>query len=1388
MSLDLPTLAALAAYVPEDRRHAMARGDALPEQAHGAALFADASGFTPLTEALAQQFGPQRGAEELTGYLNRFYTALIQQVHRYGGSVVSYSGDAITCWFDHDDGRRALAAGLGMQAALAQFARSPLPSGDSFSLAVKVAVAVGDGRRLLVGDPAIRLIDVLGGAVADSLAAGSALVRPGQVLIDSLAAQRLGLAGASVAAPAAAPAYFSVTALPWPVAPAPWPALPPDALNQDQLRPWLFASIYDRIVRGHGQFLTELRTGVSVFLRFGGIDYEDTAAGQRLDTYIRWVQSVLAHYEGQLLDVTLGEKGGYLYAAFGALVLHEDDSRRAAAAALELRAPPSHLAFIAPVPIGMSRGTMRTGPFGSDQRRAYGVMGDEANVAARLMSAAAAGQIIATRGVVKQLAGLFETAALPPLTVKGKAEPIPVFALTGPASQAPRPRRSHAGRTIGRLAERAQLDAALQSLLAGQGGLVVVEGEAGIGKSRLLADWLEAAAALPVRVLLGESDAIEQSTPYHAWRSVFSQLLFPPAAPSHPPGQPGPDVRRAYVLDQLEALGLAERAPLLNPVLPLELPDNDLTARMTGKVRSDNTHDVLVALLQQAAAQQPLLLVLEDAHWLDSTSWALALAAFRQVQPMLLLLATRPLPEPAPPEYQHLLSRPGALRLRLEALPHEDAVALVCQRLGVAGLPEALASLLRHKAEGHPFFSEELAYALRDAGLIAVEGGQVRVAPGVDLGQVLLPDTVEDVVTSRVDRLTPGQQLTVKVASVIGRSFPVRLLEEVHPVAADRPRLSRYLDLLQQLDFTSVSTPPPELGYIFKHVITREVVYSLLLFAQRRQLHRAVAEWYERAYARDLAPVYPLLAHHWLSASHEAAGDAESEAATLKAIEYLEKAGQAALRSDASREAAAHFEKLLAMAPADGAPALGVGALRLAQWHHQLAEAYNRLGRLDDSEQHFTRSLAYLGLPMPAAAGQLVSGMLRQVGRQTATRLRPAGRANRPALSAAALEARRLACKIYERLGLLYFLKNNAGLTLYCPLASLNLAEEIGPSPELAIAYSYVTGAAGLVPAHGLARRYEALALDTSQQVDNPVITARVRMATSVYTAGAGRLEHTAARLVQAIDAFEQTGTWEWWGVSVEMLNRVLYYQGKFEQARASAERLYAMARRREDAVQETWGLTSLMEVLVLVAPGDAVLARTPELERLVLQTGETGPRQKIHCLSALAHLGRQEWAAAEASATALMALIAGERPTSFGLLTVYTAAAETYLALWERDALPDAAHLQRQSAAAVKLLARFAGILPIGQPALFRLQGTHAWLKGRPAAARAHWAKALARAQALDMPLEAALAEFELGRHLPPADPARHARLQRAQSALRQMGVTYYDQLVAASLSEPAP
>jgi predicted ATPase/class 3 adenylate cyclase len=956
-----------------DRRQALARGDSLPDRTTGAALFADISGFTPLTEALANELGPRRGAEELTRQLNLIYGDLIAEAERYRGSVISFSGDAITCWFDQDQGRRAAACALAMQQVMSQLATITTPSGTTISLAIKVAVAAGPVRRFRIGDPAIQYLDALAGATLERLAAAEHAAEKDEVSLSAEVVARLGDSALIREWRQAEETGLRVAildGLTQPVADDPWPHLPSDALAEEQVRPWLLPGMYERERTGQEQFLAELRPAVALFVRFGGIDYDaDEAAGEKLDSFIRWAQNVIKSFDGSLLQLTIGDKGSYFYAAFGAPVAHDDDADRAVAAGLALRKP--DLGYITGVHIGISQGRMRAGPYGGETRRTYGVLGEEVNLAARLMSRAEAGQILISQRVADLVGKRYALHSIGAIAVKGKQEPALISEVLGPlAIQQAATLYSHA--LVGRETELGELLSWLGLARTGRGQIVRLEGPAGIGKSHLVAEFATRALMQGFRVAAGTCQSTTQATYYAPWRQVIRALL---ELGDEPVTTESAIARQVAAVEDYVAQTNRDwllRLPLLaKDLLGLPVDDNPTTAAFEPKLRQSALFDLVVEMMERWAGTRPLLVLVDDVHWMDEASQGLTLALGRAIaeMPILLLLAQRPSLEDRPiaPELEPLAFYH---RFSLGELPLQGIAALVASRLGGPPNPLSL-SLIQAETQGNPFFAEEVVGALRESGHLAPrENGQwylseriftalqqanylVReeghwvLAPQASLStlDLGLPDSIQGVVLSRIDRLMDEDRLTLKVASVIGRIFELDLTAYAHPSQPDADTLLEQVNRLEERDFTHPVSPlsrdaPAERLYIFKHNVTREVAYDTLLFDQRRRLHRAVGEALERIAPESV----PQLAYHTYIAEDWG-----------RALHYQIAAGEQAQKLFANGEAIEHFRKALRCA--DNLPPGDDTLYERRQIHASLGELLTTTGQYDLALHHLQEAL-----------------------------------------------------------------------------------------------------------------------------------------------------------------------------------------------------------------------------------------------------------------------------------------------------------------------------------------------------------------------------------------------------------------------------------------------
>ena len=957
------------AYIARDRRWALAGQREMPDRVEGAALFADISGFTPLTEALANELGSQRGAEELTANLGRVFHAVIEELDRRGGEVIYFSGDAITCWLDGDDGIRATAAALAMQEAMARVGQITTPGGASVQLALKVAVAVGRARRFVVGDPEIQLIDVLAGALIDDLADAEHHAEKGEVVLDPSALAAVG-DRAEIAQTRLDPerdrTFGVVRSLLVDVATV--DVAEPPLLDEALVRPWLLPAVYERLRAGRGELLAELRPAIPVFLRFGGIDYDDDPdAIEKLDDFVRRAQRIMAGYGGNVLQLTLGDKGAYLYGVFGSPIAHEDDAARAAAAALDLRDLEASTAA-RDIQIGITHGRLRSGTYGHAMRRTFVCLGDAVNLSARLMSKAPAGRIFVGDDVRDMAGDAFIWERLPDLTVKGKSATIVAHELKGSLERASRRKVRFELALIGRRKELARLDEALDLTIAGDGRIVGIAAEAGMGKSRLVAEFVRSARRRDLFVAFGECQSFGTNTSYFVWREIWRRL-FGLEDDEPPLGQ------RARLESTLSAIdsGLAARAPLLAALVGLDIPDNDLTATLDAKVRKASLEDLLAVCLRARSAQGPIILVLEDCHWIDPLSRDLLEVLGRTTAslPVLIVLAYRPTAEVGGALGVERI--PDFAELALDLLSDDDAAALIGAKLdqvvGAArdGPPDdALVRLVTERSGGNPFYIEEL--------ISFIISRDIDLADPAALLRLELPESLHSLILSRIDQMAESPRRTLKVASVVGRLFEAPILPGAYPELGTLEDVIGHLDTLRAADLVNLDRAA-EQAYLFKHVATQEVAYESLPFAIRTTLHGRIGSWLETSDPDGIERRLDLLAHHfWLSDDLErkrrylarAADAAQAAYANAAAIGYLERLTPL-LEGAARIEALLKLGKVLALTGAwvraeqvdqealDGATAFG--DLAAQGWSlSALAEVARKQGRYDQANGRLARA------------------------------------------------------------------------------------------------------------------------------------------------------------------------------------------------------------------------------------------------------------------------------------------------------------------------------------------------------------------------------------------------------------------------------------------------
>jgi len=1274
-------------------------GDASAVAARFAAtvLWLDVSGFTALSEMLGEQ-GPA-GAERLSDLLNERFGALIAVIARHGGDITHFAGDAICAvWAAAADASVEKGLCCAAQAALALQALPDDPgcrAGEP-PLRVRAGVATGDCAWTLLGSDDEGFF-VVGGAPCARAAAAAAAGQPGEVVVVASAWPLLpGAVESGDRTPAGDRRLGALQARDGGIIGAVGSAA---TLGPDAVVRFLPRVLRERLAVSGG-WLAEFRRVTVLFVGFGDGDFADPAQHAAAQAQVLALQAVVTHYDGTVHQLVAEERGATLIAAWGLSgVTHEDDARRGVEAALAMHAELTRLAV--PCAAGITTGRLFCGVRGSETRREWAIAGDRINLAARLARAAGGG-LLCDDNTARAASARLRFEALPPITLKGKARPVPVFRPLGSAASGPEAPAPASGRElVGRAAEGAQFDAWLAGCIErGCGGARLIEGEAGLGKSALLADLERRATARRVAVLRGEGDAVENATAYFAWRAVLRGLLGSAARAG------AAEVGR--VLDRLldDDPAVRARAALLEDVLALGLPETEVTAAMAPQGRADALRDLVGKLLERAAARQPLLVVVDDAQWLDSASWSLLAAAVLRAPSVLFVAALRPLSEPLPAGLRQLLD--GAVpRLAPAPLTPADTLRLVCAQLGVASLPRAAEALIVERAQGNPFFSEQLALALRDAGHLVVESGQCRLArPHADLGTLAVPDTVQGVVTGRIDRLGGDEQLTLKVAAVIGRVFGEHLLGDVHPAAPPPPGIGGQLRHLQQMDFTRPDATEPEPTHLFTHAITQEVAYELMIYAQRRQMHRAIALWFEQRFAGALDPHLALLGHHWARAGEAA-----------RAVPYLERSAAQALERFANDEVLRFVAQALVLVEQGR---LDIEPARRARWSWYQGEALLKLARYAESREHFVDALRRLGHPVPASRAHLVARLAAQAIVQWGHRRRGGAHEAR----ATERDDLLLAAHLHQRLAEVGYWGHDILTLLHSAVTSLNLAERAGASRQLQLAYHVFGFVAGLAGSPALQRSYTLRAAALAPAIGHIETDAFGAQLDAIYFNGQARWEEMDAAARRAGTLFERIGERFRWQTCVVLRAWGALHRGDDAQALALFREALAMVGSEGPTQVQLWGRAGL--VAVDLAHGGAGGVLEP-LQALLAQGVDHSDAILCHGLLALAL-----WRAGEAPASLRHVACAAQLidkwpPASFHTLLGSACVVQVRRLAWRRA--PDAM-ARAEARAALRGLRRFAGICPIGGPFVWQARAAQALAEQRAARAGRWRRRAAAEAQ----------------------------------------------------------
>ena len=1216
-------------------------------------LLADLSNFTGLTEALTAQAGAD-GAEAVGRELNAALAPLIESVLSHGGEVVKFSGDGLLCVFlagDVAPDAARLAAGTAAGAVVRG------PNGELHRW--RAAIVSGEVEFVCLGGHRGRLELVAGGAAVARAHAIVGTSPPGGLVEDADT-------GAAVA-PLREPA-------------------PAELADPSDFVP--------RYVRGRLEDSGDhwLREMATLTMMFAAI--EPGAAEGALQRQALALQATADAHGGELLR--FGFDGDRLVCeiAFGLSV--------GSAATGALEAVQCALAMrrrLVGVHVGVATGRLLLGPIGSSRRRQLTTLGSAVNLAARLMQRADADVALvddvtwaATQG---RFEGRREVAGF-----KGVGQRV-CWQVDGVATSPEAPDRPMFGRD-------AEMHA-LRWAMASDDALrrhALIEGEAGMGKTRLARELAAELRGAGTPVWTAAATPVGRDEPYAALHALLRHLCNVDDAA-------GDASQRLRAVAQHVA-GDADRAPLLADALGVAMADTPATRALSGPMRAQSIRALLTVLVDRAAGRCSVLLV-EDVHWLDSASWAWLQQVSDDVPRVRMVLTTRPVPSRLTPSEQRRLVDRAAACIQMQPLPARDVDALAAHRIGLERLPEALSQWLMARAQGNPFFVEELLRTLSaDREIEARDGKLVRAPNAAALVTRPPVPSIESAVQQRIWRLEYTEAIVLKAASVIGPSFDTATLEEL--TAAEVPRgVDAVLERLIAAEMTAVTGPGT---FVFRHLCTHEAAYKTLTPDQRSQLHGEVAASYERRLGTRADERASELAHHWTEARHR-----------TKALQWLDRAGQRALRTGADQEAATQFRRALRLAGTAEPPG------KMAAWHRQLARAQFGLGEIEGVAAEASRALELLVGPLPATPARwwacAAASLLRRISRLPM----PARTSELHDLSEGARAAGLLAESAY-------FL-NAPEKMIACAFLAVGLAERTPHAAPVSAAYGMLAMVAGMARAPRIAERWLARARERAAEADDPYELGVAWFYTGLVHASAGSWGASLEAAQRALALTEPLNADMQSGFQLTLLATNALYTSDYVSTRTWMDTVRGRAVRASNVQQQGWAcnVVSVADLhqgrhdlaLSGAARGRAIFEAERDLVSLIIAEGV--------CCAALTRSGRLT-EALEATRRAT-AHIQNARPTTWGQLEGFAGPCEAWAAALAAG-MVDCAQARVGAAPLLAKLRMFAALFPFGR-------ARRAWIEAAFDLAAGRWRNARRRLRQA----------VELGRrHLMPFEELQATRM----------------------------
>ena len=1066
-------------------------------------LFLDIAGFSKMSADLVAN--DSRGAEEIMRVLSRSFHPIIEIIALNGGVVAATAGDALIAFWRPDQDLRT-AAEAAHKAAHQILSLPDVTYAGNQSISIKLLLDFGKLNILEIGGHDGKFASVFSGDLFAKLQGNSQRMLPYQIITTDAFDHARNSQHTSDSS-GSEPIMF-----------------------RDGLGYINSPQNLDDKPNTAPNFPSEFRSIALLFIKLSADHLNNLATAQSIALTL---QKLITSQEGALLHYQSDDKGIVGLGAWGIpKTAHENKSARAVFAATEIVVALRKLGVDAQ--IGVTTGDALAGEISNTFFRQYTVLSDVVNTAAVLATHARPGQILCDLKVKQAAQFRFTFEEAKQLVPKGQTDVIVAFQPLDELNTD----ASFGQALIGRQSELEIFQSTFAQASKHHKPLVRIVAPAGLGKSHLgavLSDWL---GENGFRCLHGAADALRKATAYHPWRPVFASLT------------------ETLNLDNVKDI-LGDNAvhlSLLNPVLNLAEDEAEVSKSLSPAARSQLTNDLIIQLLQSLIGTMPTVIVFEDTHWLDSTSWGLIAQCRRQLEGVGMLLLTRPVArEDQPMAALALLQNNDVTTLELLPFDRAGSDALVASQLGTKDIAPTLGARIFDLASGHPLYTKELTKLILERGIIHVSNGYCHISTQqLGFEHEGFPKDLGATLTERIDALGDAAKRLLKVAAVQGRNVEIDILKRTlgHDAQGFDMLLNEVseLGLLEQTD---------DIRWRFHHALIAEAAYELLLRDEQQGLHRGVAEAMEAEDTATNPARVGLLAYHW-----EAGNQPQN------ALPYLDKALITARSQHANQEVLRYGTRALELS-ADHASL--VTHDQVGFWHNAMQQAYRSQGHFTGTDDHLRSIMTLFDRPPPASAGsylfQTITEFLRlKFGRKISGRSRDA----QLRAAAAHLTSAEVAYDRQDTLRLLHGTIRGANLAFSAG----------GTAVEIAIANSQMAMTAIFLPFAFNGDTYAARAEAMLSELEDEGAKSWILVVLSAYEFCSGRFEKSCRLSEDAMASAILSREVKNWEYAASGKANVLRLQAKFAECEALDDQVYESGHDRDVPQVKLWGTVGQLKNL----------------------------------------------------------------------------------------------------------------------------------------------------------------------------------------------------------------